>query len=152
MFFSSSILSDSAKIEINLAIEALDHEMQVEQSVVNPLQQMLDNDVAKHKAKLSKLTLDMDSARARYLLLTFENYDKTIFSRNVFSISTRLLGSCLTCLSLFQRLYHPSVNSINLLLCVILNPEVLTARASCNLNADFCTMSYYKLCSIHSIS
>lgn len=62
----SSILSDSAKIEINLAIEALDHEMQVEQSVVNPLQQMLDNDVAKHKAKLSKLTLDMDSARARY--------------------------------------------------------------------------------------
>ncbi|PNF26550.1 hypothetical protein B7P43_G13261 [Cryptotermes secundus] len=62
----STILSDSAKIEMNLANEALDHEVQVEQLVVTPLQQMLDNDVPKHKAKLSKLTLDMDSARTRY--------------------------------------------------------------------------------------
>jgi hypothetical protein len=53
---------------MNLANEALDHEAQVEQLVVTPLQQMLDNDVPKHKAKLSKLTLDMDSARTRYLL------------------------------------------------------------------------------------
>jgi hypothetical protein len=52
---------------MNLANEALDHELQVEQLVVIPLQQMLDNDVAKHKVKLSKLTLDMDSARTRYL-------------------------------------------------------------------------------------
>jgi hypothetical protein len=29
---------------------------------------MLDNDVPKHKAKLTKLTLDMDSARTRYWL------------------------------------------------------------------------------------
>jgi hypothetical protein len=57
---------------VNLANEALDHEMQVEQLVVTPLQQMLDNDVPKHKAKLSKLTLDMDSARTRYSLLTCE--------------------------------------------------------------------------------
>jgi hypothetical protein len=53
---------------MNLANEALDHEVQVEQLVVTPLQQMLDNDVSKHKVKLSKLTLDMDSARTRYLL------------------------------------------------------------------------------------
>jgi hypothetical protein len=53
---------------MNLASEALDHEVQVEELVVTPLQQMLDNDVPKHKAKLSKLTLDMDSARTRYLL------------------------------------------------------------------------------------
>jgi hypothetical protein len=58
-----------------LASEALEHEIQVEQFVVTPLQQMLDNEVAKHKAKLSKLTLDMDSARTRYFLLTFENCD-----------------------------------------------------------------------------
>jgi hypothetical protein len=64
---------------MSLANEALEHETQVEQVVVNPLQQLLENEVAKHKAKLSKLTLDMDSARARYLLLTFENCDKTIF-------------------------------------------------------------------------
>ncbi|XP_021935652.1 rho GTPase-activating protein 44-like isoform X2 [Zootermopsis nevadensis] len=62
----SNILSDCAKIEMNLANEVLDHEMQVEQLVVTPLQQMLDNDVPKHKAKLSKFTLDMDSARTRY--------------------------------------------------------------------------------------
>lgn len=78
-FFCSTILSDCARIEITLATEALDHEMQVEQLVVTPLQQMLDNDVAKCKAKLSKLTLDLDSAKTRYLLLTFENCDKTIF-------------------------------------------------------------------------
>jgi hypothetical protein len=71
--FSSTILSDCAKIEMNLANEALDHEIQVEQLVVIPLQQMLDNDVPKHKAKLSKFTLDMDSARARYLLLTHKH-------------------------------------------------------------------------------
>jgi len=72
--------------------------MQVEQLVVTPLQQMLDNDVAKHKAKLSKFTLDMDSARTRYLLLMFENCDKTIFSTNVLSVFTLPLGRCLTCL------------------------------------------------------
>ena len=54
--------------------------MQVEQFVVIPLQQLLDSDVAKHKAKLSKLTLDMDFAKTRYLLLMFENCDKSIFS------------------------------------------------------------------------
>jgi hypothetical protein len=82
-----------------LANEALEHEMQVEQLVVTPLQQMLDNDVAKHKAKLSKLTLDMDSARTRYLLLMFDNCDKTVFfPANVFSIFTLPLGRCLTCL------------------------------------------------------
>jgi hypothetical protein len=71
IFFSSIILSGCAKVEINLATEALDHEVQVEELVVTPLQQMLDNDVPKHKAKLSKLTLDMDSARTRYLLCDF---------------------------------------------------------------------------------
>jgi hypothetical protein len=101
-FFPSSILSDCAKIEMNLANEALDHDIQVEQLVVAPLQQMLDNDVAKHKAKLSKLTLDMDSARTRYLLLTFENFGKAILSRNIFRICTCLLGSWYTCWSLLH--------------------------------------------------
>jgi len=64
---------------MNLANEALDHEMQVEQLVVNPMQKLLDNEVGKHKAKLSRLTLDMDSARTRYLLFMFENCDKTVF-------------------------------------------------------------------------
>lgn len=63
----STILSDCAKIEMDLANEAVHHEVQVEKLVVTPLQQMLDNDVPKHKAKLSKLTLEMDSARTRYL-------------------------------------------------------------------------------------
>jgi hypothetical protein len=128
MFFCSTILSDCAKLEINLANEALDHETQVEQLVVAALQQLLDNDVAKHKAKLSKLTLDMDSARTRYLLLIFENCDKTILSMNVFSVFTLLLAQCLTCLSLFQSLYDPSLNSVNLVLYGILNSEVLMAR------------------------
>jgi len=67
-FFCRTVLLDCARIEFNLADEALDHEMQVEQLVVTPLQVLLDNDVAKHKAKLSKLTLDMDSARTRYFM------------------------------------------------------------------------------------
>jgi len=80
-----------------LASEAVDHEMQVEELVVTPLQQLMGNEVAKHKAKLSKLTLDMDSARTRYLLLMFENCDKTIFSTNFCSVFTLLLGRCRTC-------------------------------------------------------
>jgi hypothetical protein len=89
---------------MNLASEALDHELQVEQLVVTPLQLMLDNDVAKHKAKLSKLTLDMDSARTRYLLSMVENCDKIIFfSMNVSSIFTLLLGQCLTLFAIISK-------------------------------------------------
>lgn len=62
----STILSDCARIEINLANEALEHETRVEEFVVTPLQKLLDNDVAKLKAKLSKLKLDMDFAETRY--------------------------------------------------------------------------------------
>ena len=53
---------------MNLANEALDHEIQVEQLVVNPIHQMLEAEVPniqKTKSKLAKLTLDMASERTR---------------------------------------------------------------------------------------
>ncbi|PSN49744.1 hypothetical protein C0J52_08486 [Blattella germanica] len=65
----STVLTDCAKVQMNLANEALDHEIQVEQLVVIPLHQMLEAEVPniqKTKSKLAKLTLDMDSARTRY--------------------------------------------------------------------------------------
>ncbi|KAJ9596527.1 hypothetical protein L9F63_012469, partial [Diploptera punctata] len=65
----STVLTECAEIEINLANEALDHENKVEQLVVTPLNQMLCTEVPniqKTKSKLAKLTLDMDSARTRY--------------------------------------------------------------------------------------
>ena len=61
-------MTDCAKIEMNLASEAIDHETQVEQLVVTPLNMMLGTEVPniqKTKSKLAKLTLDMDSARTR---------------------------------------------------------------------------------------
>ena len=53
---------------MSLANEALEHECQVDQLVVTPLNMMLTTEVPniqKTKSKLAKLTLDMDSARTR---------------------------------------------------------------------------------------
>ncbi|XP_069124723.1 rho GTPase-activating protein 44-like isoform X4 [Argopecten irradians] len=55
--------------ESNLASNALQYEIDVEAKVLGPLQDMFDNDlpgIAKCKKQLSKLTLDMDSARSRW--------------------------------------------------------------------------------------
>ncbi|XP_060065343.1 rho GTPase-activating protein 44-like isoform X2 [Ylistrum balloti] len=55
--------------ESNLASNALQYEIDVEAKVLGPLQEMFDNDlpgIAKCKKQLSKLTLDMDSARSRW--------------------------------------------------------------------------------------
>ncbi|XP_021348876.1 rho GTPase-activating protein 44-like isoform X5 [Mizuhopecten yessoensis] len=55
--------------ESNLASNALQYEIDVEAKVLGPLQDMFDNDlpgIVKCKKQLSKLTLDMDSARSRW--------------------------------------------------------------------------------------
>ncbi|XP_012268528.2 rho GTPase-activating protein 44-like isoform X2 [Athalia rosae] len=66
-------LSECGKAQIALAQEAVDHESKVEQYVATPLQNILETDVPnilKHKRNLARLTLDMDSARTRYLQAT----------------------------------------------------------------------------------
>ncbi|CAH0388088.1 unnamed protein product [Bemisia tabaci] len=63
------IITECGKLEILLANAMVDYETTVEQSVVNPLQLILENDhpnIMKHKRNLAKLILDMDSARTRY--------------------------------------------------------------------------------------
>lgn len=67
-FLLGSILAKCGGVERDLASKAFDHELNVEQKVVNPLNEIIDNDVSnilKHKRNLQKLILDMDSARAR---------------------------------------------------------------------------------------
>lgn len=65
----SFTLSECGKAQVALANETVEHETKVEQYVSAPLQHILETDVPnilKHKRNLTKLILDMDSARARY--------------------------------------------------------------------------------------
>lgn len=53
---------------MRLAIASVDYESRIEQTVLNKLQQVLDNDIPniiKQKRLLTKLVLDMDLARAK---------------------------------------------------------------------------------------
>jgi len=65
----SFVLVECGRMEMSLANEVMDHEAKVDQYVAAPLQHILDTDVPsilKHKRNLTRLILDMDSARARY--------------------------------------------------------------------------------------
>lgn len=66
----SFALLECGRAQMSLANETVEHEAKVEQYVATPLQHILDTDVPnilKHKRNLARLTLDMDSARTRYL-------------------------------------------------------------------------------------
>lgn len=66
----SFVLKECGNAQLLLAHESIEHETKVEQFVTTPIQQILETDVPniiKHKRNLAKLTLDMDSARTRYL-------------------------------------------------------------------------------------
>ncbi|XP_011150034.1 rho GTPase-activating protein 44 isoform X2 [Harpegnathos saltator] len=66
----SFALLECGRAQMSLANETVEHEAKVEQYVAVPLQHILDTDVPnilKHKRNLARLTLDMDSARTRYL-------------------------------------------------------------------------------------
>ncbi|XP_019889755.1 rho GTPase-activating protein 44 isoform X2 [Ooceraea biroi] len=65
----SFALVECGRVQMSLANEAVEHEAKVEQYVAAPLQHILDTDVPsilKHKRNLTRLILDMDSARTRY--------------------------------------------------------------------------------------
>jgi hypothetical protein len=53
--------------------------------------------------------------------------------------------------AIVQSLCNPSLNYVNLILYGISNSEIPIARTLFSLNADFCTMLYYKLHFIHSV-
>ncbi|XP_067014084.2 rho GTPase-activating protein 44 [Anabrus simplex] len=63
------VLVDCGKVEQDLASAELEYEIEVEQIVMAALQMVLEKDIPnimKHKRNLSKVILDMDSARTRY--------------------------------------------------------------------------------------
>ncbi|KAL0278553.1 UNVERIFIED_CONTAM: hypothetical protein PYX00_000346 [Menopon gallinae] len=63
------ILNKCGQAEKTLAEENAEHDHRVEQHVVIPLQNVLENEIpliVKHKRNVTKVCLDMDSARARY--------------------------------------------------------------------------------------
>ncbi|XP_066908597.1 rho GTPase-activating protein 44 [Halyomorpha halys] len=63
------VVTDCGKLQLCLANAIVEHEIKVESKVVGPLINVCDNDypnIMKLKRNLSKLILDMDSARARY--------------------------------------------------------------------------------------
>ncbi|XP_050542603.1 rho GTPase-activating protein 44-like [Daktulosphaira vitifoliae] len=63
------VLVECSKVQICLANAGVDYELRIEQSVLLKLQQILDIDIPniiKQKRLLTKLVLDMDSARAKY--------------------------------------------------------------------------------------
>lgn len=65
----SFALAECGRVQVALAHETVEHESKVEQYVAAPLQYILENDIPnilKHKRNLTRLILDMDSARARY--------------------------------------------------------------------------------------
>lgn len=66
----SFALLECGRAQMSLANETVEHEAKVEQYVAAPLQHILDTDIPnilKHKRNLARFTLDMDSARTRYL-------------------------------------------------------------------------------------
>ncbi|CAK9803437.1 Rho GTPase-activating protein 17 [Anthophora quadrimaculata] len=63
-------LLECGHAQMHLANEAIEHEAKVEQYVAIPLQHILDTvvpNILKHKRNLTRLILDMDSIRTRYL-------------------------------------------------------------------------------------
>ncbi|KOC62903.1 Rho GTPase-activating protein 17 [Habropoda laboriosa] len=63
-------LLECGHAQMHLANEAIEHEAKVEQYVAIPLQHILDTvvpNILKHKRNLTRLILDMDSVRTRYL-------------------------------------------------------------------------------------
>ncbi|XP_064626283.1 rho GTPase-activating protein 44-like isoform X2 [Lineus longissimus] len=78
MIESATLLGDNligtmyqmcGELEGNLGKEVLQHELEMEEHALNPLQNILDSDipnVLKCKKQLNKLVLDMDSAKSRY--------------------------------------------------------------------------------------
>ncbi|XP_034939328.1 rho GTPase-activating protein 44-like isoform X3 [Chelonus insularis] len=72
----SFALSECGRAQVALAHETVDHEAKVEQYVAAPLHHILETDVPniiKHKRNLARLTLDMDSAKTRYLQASKHN-------------------------------------------------------------------------------
>ncbi|XP_071442292.1 rho GTPase-activating protein 44-like isoform X2 [Hetaerina americana] len=68
-YLLSHILANCGKVETTLAAEVVEHDLRIEQEVLNPIMQILDTEVPnilKHKRNLAKLILDMDSARTRH--------------------------------------------------------------------------------------
>lgn len=66
--FFRQVLVECSKVQICLANAGVDYESRIEQTVLNKLQQVLEVDVPnilKQKRLLTKLVLDMDSARAK---------------------------------------------------------------------------------------
>lgn len=64
------ILSKCGDVEKSLAEENAEHDHRVEQHVVTPLQNVLDNEIpsiVKHKRIVTKVCLDMDSAKTRHV-------------------------------------------------------------------------------------
>uniref|UniRef100_A0A0P4VP04 Putative rho gtpase-activating protein 17 n=1 Tax=Rhodnius neglectus TaxID=72488 RepID=A0A0P4VP04_9HEMI len=64
------VVTDCGKLQMCLANAIVDHEMRVENNVIVPLNNICENDypnIVKQKRTLSKLILDMDSAKTRYL-------------------------------------------------------------------------------------
>lgn len=63
------ILAFCGKVETQLAAEGVEHDLRIEQEVLNPIMQIMDTEIPnilKHKRNLAKLILDMDSARTRH--------------------------------------------------------------------------------------
>ncbi|XP_024084074.1 rho GTPase-activating protein 17-like isoform X2 [Cimex lectularius] len=67
------IVTDCGKIQLTLGQSIVSHEMTVESKIIDPLLNVCENDypnILKHKKTLSKLILDMDSAKTRYIQAT----------------------------------------------------------------------------------
>ena len=62
-------LTDCGSLEVKLGHELLQHEIEVQKLVLQPLNQVEEEtmNISKARRNLNKLILDMDSARARYL-------------------------------------------------------------------------------------
>lgn len=62
------LLTDCGSLEVKLGHELLQHEIEVEKLVLEPLNQVEveANNITKARRNLNKLILDMDSAKARF--------------------------------------------------------------------------------------
>lgn len=68
-----AILGECADVQLHLAKELVNYEVQVEKTVLSPIFQVLENEIpniTKLRKQLAKLTLDMDATRTRYQTAT----------------------------------------------------------------------------------
>ncbi|KAF4531535.1 hypothetical protein B566_EDAN019303, partial [Ephemera danica] len=100
------VLTRCGGVQVTLAHEFVEFDIQVEQCVVNPLQAVLDTDVPavlKQKRNLTRLILDMDSARGRFTFTAYDALASEMFQ--LISRETELAQIVATYVNL-QKSYH----------------------------------------------